>query len=449
MSALLLLVLSVLSLPSREVGAWNQQFGDPHSTSYVASNVTYTADWNMNFGTSFNNEQYLQVYNPAVSEQGAIFLPLQPHGMGVSVVAINPTGKVLWQASLASECTVVTNVLYSAPQKSVFVGCGASIPFNISFTYLYAINASSGDTLWSQYILNSTPAKLLALSESENLLFFFGVVEFTAVKAVQNYSYSCVLYLKLATGESFWEDKKMYCDGLWDAYGYTETKVGKINASDHLLAPIFNQEIVVLLRTQGPGPAEWSRGVHNYEYYANLYLGFAISEETGAAIGSVSFMPWLTGGFPNHYYMFGLQGGDGSVIFNTTGHCSNSSAIVSPPALDDNGFAYYSCGQQVVSLYISNSKLRWRSKEVTHDYKLGNPPLSPSLHIKNNLLYYVSAMGTISVLSMEDGGDVAEIKITNDVVVHPPILVGDSFMYLLTHSPGDGANNVTVSLMKL
>ena len=58
-------------------------------------------------------------------------------------------------------------------------------------------------------------------------------------------------------------------------------------------------------------------------------------------------------------------------------------------------------------------------------------------------------MGTISVLSMEDGGDVAEIKITNDVVVHPPILVGDSFMYLLTHSPGDGDDNVTVSLMKL
>jgi len=121
MPALLLLVLSVLSLLSREVGAWNQQFGDPHSTSYVASNVTYTADWNRSFGTSFNNEQYLQVYNPAVSEQGAIFLPLQPHGMGVSVVAVNPTGKVLWQASLASECTVVTNVLYSTLQKSVFV----------------------------------------------------------------------------------------------------------------------------------------------------------------------------------------------------------------------------------------------------------------------------------------------------------------------------------------
>ena len=447
MPALLLLVLSALSLPSREVGAWNQQFGDPHSTSYVASNVTYTADWNRSFETFFGYKQFLQVYNPAVSEQGVIFLPLQTTGIDVSVVAVNPTGKVLWQASLASECTVVTNVLYSTLQKSLFVGCGTSIAFNASFTYLYAINASSGDTLWSQYILDSNPAKLLALSDTEKLLFFFGESEFIALKAQQNFTHSCVLYLKLATGESFWEDKKMYCDAQWD--GYTETKVGRINASDHLVAPIFNQGNVVLLRTQGPGPAEWSRGIHNYEYYEHLYLGFSISEETGAVIGSASFMPWSTGGFPNHYYMFGLHGGDGSVIFNTTGHCSNSSAIVSPPALDDNGFAYYSCGQQVVSLYISNGKLRWRSKEVTHDYKLGNPPLSPSLHIKNNLLYYVSAMGTISVLSMDDGSDVAEIKITSDVVVHPPILVGDSFMYLLTHSPGDGDDNVTVSLMKL
>ena len=180
-----------------------------------------------------------------------------------------------------------------------------------------------------------------------------------------------------------------------------------------------------------------------------MYLGFAISELSGAVIGSASLMPWSTGGFPNYYYMFGLHGGDGSALFNTTGHCSNSSAIVSPPALDDKGFAYYSCGQQVVSLYTSNGKLRWRSKEVTQDYKLGNPPLTPSLHIKNSLLYFVSALGTISVLSMEDGSDVAEIKVTNDTVVHPPILVGDSFLYLLTHSPGGGDGNVTVSLIAL
>ena len=48
----------------------------------------------------------------------------------------------------------------------------------------------------------------------------------------------------------------------------------------------------------------------------------------------------------------------------------------------------------------------------------------------------MSTMGTISVLLMEDGSDIAEIdiKVTNDTVVHPPIVVGDSFLYLLTQS---------------
>ena len=90
MSSLLLLALAVLSLPPWEVGGWNQQFGDPQSASHVASNVTHTANWNMSFGTFVGYEQFLRVYNPAVSEQGVIFLPLQATGLGVSVVAVSP-----------------------------------------------------------------------------------------------------------------------------------------------------------------------------------------------------------------------------------------------------------------------------------------------------------------------------------------------------------------------
>jgi len=93
MPALLLLVLSALSLPSREVGAWNQQFGDPHSTSYVASNVTYTADWNRSFETFFGYKQFLEVYNPAVSEQGVIFLPLQTTGIDCFSCSRQSNGK--------------------------------------------------------------------------------------------------------------------------------------------------------------------------------------------------------------------------------------------------------------------------------------------------------------------------------------------------------------------
>ena len=87
--------------------------------------------------------------------------------------------------------------------------------------------------------------------------------------------------------------------------------------------------------------ATWSVRIPKYEYYEHMYLGFAISVETGAVFSSASLMPWSTGGFPNHYYVFALHGSDGSVIFNTTGHCSNSSALVSSPVLDNDGAVYY------------------------------------------------------------------------------------------------------------
>lgn len=443
------LLLALLFLSTREVaGAWSQQFGGPQSTSHVASTAPYTSSWNLSFETFINSEQFLQTYNPAVSEDGVIFLPLQPAGLGVSVVAVSPEGKTLWRASLAGECTVVTNALYSTSQDSVFVGCGTTIAFNESFTYLYAINASSGATVWSQYILDSNPAKRLSLSERDKLLFFFGASEFSKAVKLQNFTHSCVLYLKLDTGDLVWEDKQAYCDTEWD--GYTQTKVGNVNTSDHLLTSIFNQGNVVLLPTQSPGQATWSVRIPKYEYYEHMYLGFAILEETGAVFSSASLMPWSTGGFPNHYYMFALHGNNGTVIFNTTCHCSNSSALVSPPVLDNNGAVYYSCGQQIVSLYAINGSLRWRSKEITQDYNLGDPPLPPSLHNEKGLLYFVSSVGFISVLSMEDGESVGDIKIpTNGTVVHPPILVGDAFMYLLTHGAGDGDVNLTVSLIKM
>ena len=160
-------------------GAWSQQFGGPQSTSYVASTAPYTSSWSLSFETFINSEQFLQTYNPAVSEEGVVFLPLEPTGLGVSVVAVSPAGKTLWRASLASECTVVTNVLYSTSQDSVFVGCGTTIGVNESFTYLYAISASSGETVWTQYILDSNPAKLLSLSERDKLLFFLEILLLT------------------------------------------------------------------------------------------------------------------------------------------------------------------------------------------------------------------------------------------------------------------------------
>ena len=440
------ILLALLFLSTREVaGAWSQQFGGPQSTSYVASSAPYTSSWSLSFDNFFTVVQFLQTYNPAVSEDGVIFLPLQPTGLGVSVVAVSPAGKTLWQASLAGDCTLVTNVLYSTSQNSVFVGCGTNIATNESFTYLFAINASSGETLWYQYILDSNPAKLLSLSEHENLLFFFGESEFSTPVKQQNLTHSCVLYLKLNTGDLVWEDKQAYCDTQWD--GYTQTKVGNVNTSDHLLTSIFNQENLVLLPTQSPGQAAWTVPIPSYDYYEHMYLGFAIMGESGAVLGSASLMPWSTGGFPNHYYMFALHGNNGTVIFNTTGYCSNSSALVSPPVLDNNGAVYYSCGQQIVSLYAINGSLRWRSKEVTQDYNLGDPPLPPSLHTEKGLLYFVSDISLISVLSMEDGESVGDIKIpTNGTAVHPPILVGDAFMYLPTRG---GETNLTVSLIKM
>ena len=75
--------MAVLSLPPREVGGWNQQFGDPQSTSHVASNVTHTANWNISFECfvpwleSATEDQSAHCVGSQLANKHRYFLPVQ------------------------------------------------------------------------------------------------------------------------------------------------------------------------------------------------------------------------------------------------------------------------------------------------------------------------------------------------------------------------------------
>ena len=115
------------------------------SHMHVASDVTHNANnWNMSFGTCVGCER---VYNPAVSAGTRSDLStLQPIGLGASVVAVSPKGKVLLQASLCSLAADKYSIVHTPVCHQRFIWRHSVV---------------------TVYILGSKPAKLLALLETE------------------------------------------------------------------------------------------------------------------------------------------------------------------------------------------------------------------------------------------------------------------------------------------
>ena len=81
------LVAAVLILALPAQCSWNQQYGNGYSSNYV--DVSDGIPFNNGASQTFQNFYSLDYrsYNPAVSEDGTLFLPLTQTGLGVSVAA--------------------------------------------------------------------------------------------------------------------------------------------------------------------------------------------------------------------------------------------------------------------------------------------------------------------------------------------------------------------------
>jgi len=108
--------------------------------------------WNQQFGKNYYNPDYPS-YDPAVSENGVLFLPLTETGVGVYVVAMNTTGEVIWNTAIngPDTCGQSSNLVYSRRFGLVLVACGESYSNSTPILYsIFALSESNGEVKWSR-----------------------------------------------------------------------------------------------------------------------------------------------------------------------------------------------------------------------------------------------------------------------------------------------------------
>ena len=431
-TALLLLILASQSV----LGSWNQQFGDSQSTSYVkvSSNVPHIPGWNMTFHSYlFESQGSLKVYNPAVSEKGVIFLPVGFFG-SVTVAAVDPTGHLLWSTGVSDSCESSTNVIYSQKRKQVYLACGYSeqLNFTIDVYFVHALSAISGKQLWSQKVPSGHATKLLSLSDEHDAIYYFG-----AENEYANTTQWCLLYLSLKDG-SVTSNNNDHCDNF-ETDGETQIKVGGSPTGKDMFLSLDGVYNALYGWSTSSAQSLWNFKVPKRTFLDYNYISYAFSN--GVIYASSSYLEWETSR-PNGYYVFGLDV-EGSLLFNVTGYCTNTSTVISPPVVDSQGYAFYSCGNQIFSI-DSKGTLRWKSTNVSASYSVGNPPLPPSLNEQKGYLYLVGEQSAITILDMHDGSVLGTIHYKvpeKSQVVHPPIAVGDVAMYVIYQT----GENITVT----
>ena len=434
MEALSLVVVSLLLLVQPSLCSWTQQYGDPASTNHVMvpHNLPYKTGWSIKLNSS--NFYTGTVLNPAVSDKGVIFVPLRSFNPEPGVAAITPSGERLWTKSIGDSfnCPEISNVLYSEQYDSVYVGCGKSGSGNESHTYYFvALDPATGDTKWTNSSNASEGSKLLSISEEFSLLYFFRIPtpfqENLDVAAPEDTS--CILYVSLKDGHVVSNKSEETCEYMW--MGFMQTKVGFADPNQILLVPYHDDnEIVALNAKNAAAPPIWS-----YKFPASS-AGVELSNVAFAPNGEVyGTLSAYSGNNPKAMNtIFGLKSSNGAVLFTIEAACDNVSAIISSPAVDSQSVAYFSCGNQVIAI-DDKGTMKWKSTVTALPYDLDIRTLSPAVNEHIGLLYFVNSQTSITVLAMATGHLVKTIPLTKSAVVHPPVLVGDKLMYVLSVAP--------------
>jgi len=418
--------------------SWNQQFGNNYSSSYVdvPSNLPFDSGASQTFKNYYNLDY--PSYDPAVSENGVLFLPLTETGVGVYVVAMNTTGEVIWNTAIngPDTCGQSSNLVYSRRYGLVLVACGESYSNSTPILYsIFALSESSGEVKWSRQDLSvGKNSKLLALSDDMNILVYI------AEGQEQDKNSMCVIYLNLSNGTLASSSNYSLCDVQWE--GHMQTKVmyyvdDNNDLQEILITSSYQENAIVAFDLTSAQMLLWKLQLpKNPTVYTNLFLSYASVEDFEHTVFvTASFVPWETnrkGG----YYVLGLgtqAEAKGSVLYNKTGYCDNTSAIISPPAVNNDLIAFFSCGNQVFALHPYGG-LIWKSEKLTATYQAGVPPLPVSLNNSKGLLYVTVGPTTVAVLEMKSGTVVHSkfFELPDAAqIVHPPIVLGDVGLYVL------------------
>ena len=426
----LLLLLSLCFI--QQVTSWDQQFSNSRSDSsvmfYVAENP-YTTGWTVALKGVYDNDSHM--YGPSADYKGIIYLPLLQIGIGVSVNAVNSTGNVIWNYFVdCSECQMVSNIVYSLDNDYVFFACGPMTAKNASDNQfnVYAVSAFSGELIWSRQLPSGQYTKCLSLTD-DVLIYFAERAVFTSGK------YYCVLYLNLKNGSTVSGSEEL-CNPA-AKYGYMQTKITYPSLIIPLL--LFTDYNSHSVHTMGYTSDSntflpiWKSNLPSYSNYLDLHINYAFGSDIIYASSSFVTRDTIHSGT---YYVFALNISTGALVFNSTGQCGSTSSLVSPPVVDMNGIAYYSCGNQLFSVY-PNGNLRWKTVITTSPYTAEEPPLPLSFCLQKgvHVLYLaLSPQQTIYVVSMNTGKiiDKRDLLIPeNCQIIHPPIVIANLFFYVV------------------
>eukprot|EP00731_Ephydatia_muelleri_P034084 Em0047g3a len=299
----------------------------------------------------------------------------------------------------------LTNVVLADWVQLVIVG--ASWVEGNTYLQIVALHAQNGSVAWTSLQNDLYHSTSICVSQTSNAVYLGGFDKRTFAA------------LSLKDGSLLWENRDIYLLGL-----FMQTKIGSRSSG-------VDEEVVLLPTDPFDGSGGKGR-LFSYELDSSgkTYWSVDVGFDEGALFAFSTFGVIFgfdgTGGGAGGMKTFGINASRGDVIFSNFGFC-NPVAQNSGPAVDIYGYAYYSCGNQAYSVY-PNGSLRW----ISEVYGEPNPyfSISPSLH-PGGLLYFIHSNESVLIaLSTQDGLLHKWYEITSLPYFEPPIIVGDSMIYL-------------------
>ncbi len=308
----------------------------------------------------------------------------------------------------------VPNAVYSKSLDVVVVGVEC-MSINPRHFQLFGIHASNGSISWKSPVIKDMAPSTLTLSENNKLVYLSTGIQCSYMRKPTYISTQ--LALSLINGSVVWQNKTENYTGCGMV-----TKIGKLQASgmELLLMPDFAAGLTAYTLDQGK--EVW----HSQNVSVTSLVNLGISTR-GFVYGS--YGQWCGAFDP---VIFGVNTTNGNVTFSNKGYCDGYCRYVTGPAVDAEGNAYYSCGNVVFSVNM-NGSLRWKCKEF--GYTENDILVSVSVHPKGYVFFIpfedFKEIGIIT-LSTENGSLVHTYHAaTTGQIYSPPILVGDSFMYIV------------------
>ena len=382
---------------------------DCGSTNYVNyTGKQFSTGWNFTSGT-------YTYRSLAVGPNGKLFV-VDMDGLSTVIAAVSPAGKVLWRTKPLGD--VLSNIIHD-PVSAALVVAALSINYNNST--LYSINAQNGKFLWKKVYPEIGTSTLLSMSNATNAVY------------LGDYDYKNFIAVSLKDGSVMWNKT-----GLASLYEDQPTGVS-----------CDGKTVFLPTDVNGGGPSNGTGTI------------IAYAADTGKELWSTATNFSIDGHFAcSNDTLFGLvgdlgPGGDGIFAVNITSgsllwrmdtlcNCKNFSDGTRGPAVDGKGNAYYSCGNQMYSVDKGGNK-RWVSSMYDKGKLNTCEGLPPSLDPKGFAYFIHSNHSVMFTLSTADGSFVNSYKVGTNTTEfnHPPILVGEKFIYLLS-----GAGVATVKAIK-